>query len=455
MFENENKNDFTFDGNLDLGSVESDFGFTPFEDKGEADAIFANSNQPEEKSEEKTENTADTGKAENIPAPAAETIEEAKNETVANSETVQAADSTDKSQALWSELMAQEDEKQAEIKKNGLIQKLPIFEYGDAKEEIVDTSKTFEELRLEKSDDFPELDEGGTVEWKVTYGSIVKKVATPKKTTVASIKTQIEESADFMKMLKKPDDNKKTKKSKGEPEKKEIECIIKPLVTSKKKGVMAQYKGLFPTVEEAQNSGKVISFVPSKDGRVFEVRSNKIGTFIAPTENVIDFQKVRAGFIPALPKIPYNIWSDIIAFFKSFIGKSEELEALAYIYWSFEEERYYVVVPKQKVSKDRVDAVLPDMDEDKWLLAAEIHSHNTMNAYFSHIDDKDEKATRIYIVVGRMDKIFPDVEARISCGGKFVKIEPSDIMEGYTSDYPCEWKESVEKIKLIGKEADV
>lgn len=54
-----------------------------------------------------------------------------------------------------------------------------------------------------------------------------------------------------------------------------------------------------------------------------------------------------------------------------------------------------------------------------------------------------------------MDKIFPDVEARISCGGKFVKIEPSDIMEGYTSDYPCEWKKSVEKIKLIGKEADV
>lgn len=175
MFENENKNDFTFDGNLDLGSVESDFGFTPFEDNGEADAIFANSNQSEEKNEENTENTADTGKAENTPAPAAETIEEAKNKTVANSEPVQAADSTDKSQALWSELMAQEDEKQAEIKKNGLIQKLPIFEYGDAKEEIVDTSKTFEELRVEKSDDFPELDEGGTVEWKVTYGSIVKK----------------------------------------------------------------------------------------------------------------------------------------------------------------------------------------------------------------------------------------------------------------------------------------
>ena len=78
-----------------------------------------------------------------------------------------------------------------------------------------------------------------------------------------------------------------------------------------------------------------------------------------------------------------------------------------------------------------------------------------MGAYFSCIDDRDEKATRIYIVVGRMDKIFPDIKARISCGGKFVEIDPSVIMEGYNAEYPLEWKNSVGERKSFKKEAEL
>lgn len=453
MFENEK--DFMFGGDLDLGSSDNDFGgFVAFDDDVKTEEIFGNVESSNTVAEENKNNVVPNtaGKEDSnviTVSDRTENVEEFKNERVESSTEktstgeISSEDSTDKPQDLWSELMAKEDEKQAEVKKNGLMQKLPIFEYGSAKEEIVDTSKTFEQLRLEKAEDFPELDEGENVKWKVTYGSIVKQVTTPKKTTIASLKTQIEESAEFMKFLQKPADDKKTKKSKGETDKKEIECKVVPTVTAKKKGVMAQYKGLFSTVEEAQSSGKVISFVPSQDGKVFEVRNNKIGTFIAQTENVTDFQRVRAGFIPALPKIPYAIWSEIISFFKSFIDRHGEFEALAYIYWSFDEGRYRVVIPRQKVSKDSVNTFLPDFDETKMLLVAEVHSHNTMPAYFSCTDNRDEKATRVYIVVGRMDKVFPDIKARISCGGKFVKIEPSEIMEGYNAEYPADWKNAV------------
>lgn len=473
MFENENG--FIIGGDLDLGSEASDFGgFTTLDDN-EAAAVFGDLNVEQTPLEKKAEETPPPAQAQTITENANEQkadvprdsvaeikTEENKDETVTKSSAeatmgkVQAESNSEEPQDLWSAVMAEADEKQAETKKNSLIEKLPFFEHGGAKEEIVDTSKTFEQLRLEKAEDFPELDEGENVKWKVTYGTIVKQVTDAKKTTIASMKTQIEESDEFINFLKKPDDKKaKAKKAKGGNEKNEIECKIIPMITAKKKGVMAEYKGLFNSVEEAQKSGKLISFVPSRDGKVFEVRNNKIGTFIAQTERVTDFQKVRAGFIPALPKIPYSVWSEIIAFFKSFIDKDVELEALAYIYWSYEKEKYCIVIPKQKVSKDSVDAILPDFDESKYLLVAEIHSHNTMGAYFSCIDDRDEKATRIYIVVGRMDKIFPDIKARISCGGKFVEIDPSVIMEGYNAEYPPEWKNSVGERKSFKKEAEL
>lgn len=61
------------------------------------------------------------------------------------------------------------------------------------------------------------------------YGTITKTVSTPKKTTIASLKKQIEESKEFMDCLKK---------AKGE-----IECKVIPSVTAKKKGIVCLLQG--------------------------------------------------------------------------------------------------------------------------------------------------------------------------------------------------------------------
>ena len=50
----------------------------------------------------------------------------------------------------------------------------PVFKYGSARDPIKDGSMTFEELRIAKADDFPELSEGKKVTWSVKYGSITK-----------------------------------------------------------------------------------------------------------------------------------------------------------------------------------------------------------------------------------------------------------------------------------------
>ena len=55
-----------------------------------------------------------------------------------------------------------------------LFDKPAVFKYGSAKEPITDASLTFEELRIQKADDFPELEEGKKVSWTVKYGDVNK-----------------------------------------------------------------------------------------------------------------------------------------------------------------------------------------------------------------------------------------------------------------------------------------
>ncbi len=441
------RNNGLFGGNepIDLGS---DATFTDLPDfsSDDFDSIFGTAEKKDEAQTEgapvKSETSAPTttDKPEETQANE-ETTTVSQPAADAKAETAESDVAGDKSeeQDPFEAALAQANQKQAEKDKSGLVLKLPIFSYANAKEEIVDTSKTFDELRNEKAEDFPELDDATAVSWKITYGTITKTVSTPKKTTIASLKKQIEESKEFMDCLKK---------AKGE-----IECKVIPSVTAKKKGIVSSYKGVFDSVEDAAVSGKAIGFVPSDDGKVYEVRANKIGVFISEAERVSMMRKVRAGFIPALPKIPYSMLSEILSFFKEYVTDTGELEALAYIYWSFVDSKYYVHVPKQQVSKASVDSSIPELDEDKFVLVMEIHSHNTMAARFSPTDDRDERATRLYTVVGRMDKVFPDITTRASVGGKYVEIEPETVFEGFDGTFPEAWKDAVDVRKPKFKEA--
>lgn len=253
------------------------------------------------------------------------------------------------------------EQKTAENTKKGLLEKPPVFYHKGVKEEIDDPSMTFEELRIRKSDDFTDLEEGKRVSWSVEYCGIRKEVKDPKGTTIISMKEMIERSREFLDALKKTKD-------------KDPCCYVKPKVEMKTKG-NAAYKGKFGTLEEARNSDKVICLIPSNDGRIYELRKMEQGEFIAPKKNVVDFSEVRAGFSPALPKIPAELMGQIIAFFRAFMTDHGENEAFAQIYWDKAEKRFFAYVPKQSVCKEEVEANLHDCpydDEERYEKLANI-----------------------------------------------------------------------------------
>ena len=312
-----------------------------------------------------------------------------------------------------------------------LFDKPPVFSYGGAKENIADASMTFEELRLQKADDFPELEEGKSVSWRVRYGTTTKSISDPKGTTIIQIKEEIERSKAFLDSLKKGKDKNPT-------------CLVTPSVTAKSKGI-ASYKGVFTSLETARASDKVICLIPSQDGQVFELRKNELGEFIAPKHNIKEFSNVRAGFRPALPPIPSKIIGQIISFFRCFMDEKWEYEALAQIYWDRKREEFVPFIPKQSVSKASVHVSMEHntLSEDRYLHYADIHSHNSMAALFSATDDRDERPTGLYIVIGHLDHFYPDISVRVSCGGSFHSIDPSLVLEGIGEEFPLEWIDQV------------
>lgn len=332
--------------------------------------------------------------------------------------------------------------KQDKPKQVSLFDKPPVFSYGGAKESIEDTSMTFEELRIAKSDDFPELAEGKKVSWSVEYGKTTKYISDPKETTIASVKEEIEKSKAFLDGLKK------AKEKDRNPD-----CLVKPKVTAQSKGTTS-YKGVFPSVEAAKASDKVICLIPGQDGRMYELRKTEMGDFVAPKNKVVEFSAVRAGFTPALPRIPRELMAQIISFFRCFMNEEEEFEALVHIYWDKEREEFSAFVPKQKVSKASIDADLRGdaLPEERYIHYADVHSHNSMAAKFSAIDDRDEKATRLYVVLGHLERYYPSITARISCGGTFQEIDPGLVLESIGEEFPTEWLDRVERCGRIAED---
>ena len=313
-------------------------------------------------------------------------------------------------------------------------EKPPIFEYAGATENIDDASKTFDELRIEKATDFPELDDGKRVSWAVEYGKINKSVADPKGISIGKMKSDIEGSKEFEDSLKKRGADKNPT------------CKIKPRVTAQSKGtaVAASYRGVFASIADADAAGKVISIVPAKDGKVYEIRSTEMGKFITPVSGCDTLSEVRAGFIPALPRIPMDLMNQIISFFRYYMSLGAEKEVLVNIYWDKYSQSYLVDAPKQAVTKASVESRVSDnYVSDRYIHVMDIHSHNSMKAFFSAIDNKDEKATRLYAVVGNLHEYFPDIKTRISNGGKFQEIDPTKIIEPTEVSFPVTWTKNV------------
>ena len=321
-----------------------------------------------------------------------------------------------------------------------LAGKRPVFEYGSITDEIEDPSLTFEQLRVKMSADCPELEARSHVSWTMSYAGITERVSSAD-AGIYETKAKIEKGKKFKEALKKL-----------KPKDKEPVCAVKPTVTAQKKGVLhfPPYKGLFGSMDQAEQSDKAIAYIPAQDGRVYEMRRNEIGTFTAPSLHIAELEDIRAGFQMSLPRLPANLLTQIIAFFRRVcVDYGRDVEALVNVLWDREAGEYVLHVPPQRIDKASVETDLSaPPDPSRYLHVMDVHSHNTMAARFSRTDDLDEQATRLYMVIGRLDRYYPDIRCRFACGGRHVEIPAEQVCERTDVPFAPEWLKAVRETGL-------
>ena len=429
----------------DIPADEADHVSSPDEEQAEASgtnktsptAVFAGQSV-------KPREAAQTAFHPEQPAPQANTVPQASAAAEPQAKTPPAddkggEDSSDDAQAenpLMAALNRQE-ERNARKAAEPIFAQLPIFSYNGTEEPIENTEQTFEELRLAKADDFPEFDEAQNLKWSVTYGKITKQVAVPRKTKIGQFKREIETSKDFIAALKKASD-------------KHPKCLVKPVISMQKKGEACVYKGAFVSLADARASRKTITFIPARDGKIYERRITDAGEFITPVDppaNITVLDDVRPGFLSALPRIPYDLVEQALGLFRALMETQRPLEALVHIYWDKQEQRYFIHVPRQTVSCSSVDACVDDeelQDSDRYIHYADLHSHNRMPAVFSRTDDRDERANRVYLVAGHLDRYYPELSARVCNGGRFLSIDPALVLERPpVAHFPVRWLKQI------------
>ena len=128
-------------------------------------------------------------------------------------------------------------------------------------------------------------------------------------------------------------------------------------------------------------------------------------------------------------KIPYAIWEEILMHFR----KDTRNEAIVRVLYD-NMRGYYLQYPEEEnASKAYVTYAFPYVPGTQIVLT--IHSHNTMPAFFSKIDDADERVGfGIYGVVGRLDLETPQTRFRVCINGDFLEIPLEQLFEIERSD---------------------
>jgi len=209
-----------------------------------------------------------------------------------------------------------------------------------------------------------------------------------------------------------------------------------------------------PSWPELASLTKPFNYILQEDG-LWEVRNVQAGWLVRQREK---FTKKLPGFledkkteygVPRYGKIPAQIYWEIESFFRSICNESGD-EVYVQTFWDPEQNKYFNHVPKQTVSGASVRYDRDQELEARCPLVVETHSHNRMNAFFSGVDNNDEKSDRFFGVLGKLNTPSPEVKYSFLCGGVRTDIPISDIFDmGPSHTFPEAWKDQVTRQAAI------
>ena len=173
---------------------------------------------------------------------------------------------------------------------------------------------------------------------------------------------------------------------------------------------------------------------------VFVVLKNDFGVSIGKLKNIkysnSGLKLLDEALWHDMPKPKLDVFIKIIEIFKYVYDKIKS-EICVNVYFNKQKETFHINIEDQIVSGGRANYKYDEKFEmsSDYVRYLQIHSHHTMGAGFSSIDDRDEESTALcyYGVVGKLNEnsSFYNVESkfRIWNGIKFVDIKFVDVFD--------------------------
>lgn len=134
-----------------------------------------------------------------------------------------------------------------------------------------------------------------------------------------------------------------------------------------------------------------------------------------------------------LRKISGNIFATIREFFR-IVALRHNTEALVWIYYIPSEDTYEIYIPEQTVSHVAVKENEYCIDTPERFKVMDIHSHGTIPAFFSSVDDVDEKGNRLFGVFGHYDTRRSEFKLRAGTGEYHCTVEKKLVFDEEESE---------------------
>lgn len=196
---------------------------------------------------------------------------------------------------------------------------------------------------------------------------------------------------------------------------------------------MSGQKGceLIRTMEEFEQAKALTDFdgvfCEGITGGSVRLRTLPTGYLLTKLGKETPWQEVDHEWFYRYPRIPIRVLKAVVSYFREDLTEERAVR----IFYNPSDGRFFMKTARGEKSKARIhyfyDYSLAEISG--WVLMADIHSHNTMPAFFSSVDDADERNMQgVFGVIGNLHER-PKMQFRVVRDEKFFPIGPGMIFE--------------------------
>lgn len=167
-------------------------------------------------------------------------------------------------------------------------------------------------------------------------------------------------------------------------------------------------------------NGRSLNEVTGRDGNQYRVEKSPFGIYESRTDGA------NPNFYLTAPKIPTTVIRQVVEFFM----RTPTKEAAVQIFYIPESQTYEIYIPKQVCTGSSVVFERCPEKESYDVLVMDVHSHGAYPAFFSMVDDQDEKGTRLFMVVGNLNTNRHSFALRAGIAGSYQMLELGSVFEG-------------------------